>query len=68
MKNTRETVKSFINRAIPEEMFIRIEANDMLPIRGTKKNIINRVDELYLLDFDIVDFNNITIRATYHSF
>lgn len=67
MTRTRESVRDFIERAVSDGMFIRIEANDMLPIKDTKENILNVVDGLYLVDFDVVDFNNITIRATYHS-
>ena len=67
MTRTRESVRDFIERAVSDGMFIRIEANDMLPIKDTKENILNKVDGLYLVDFDVVDFNNITIRATYHS-
>lgn len=67
MTRAKESLRDFIERAVSDGMYIRIEANDMLPIKDTKENILNKVDGLYLVDFDVVDFNNITIRATYHS-
>lgn len=63
----RETVAAFINRAVADTMLIRVEANDMLPIIGTKEEIINKADGLYFMGFELDGFNSVTIKATYHA-
>lgn len=62
----RETVKEFINRAVSDDWDIRVEANDIFPIIGKKAEIISRVDDLYILDFE-VNGNEIIIRATFYA-
>ena len=63
----RETVVDFINRAVTDTMNIRVEANDMLPIIGTKAEVIDKVEGLYFMDFALKGFNDVTITATYHA-
>ena len=63
----RETVRDFLSRAVADSMRVRIEANDMLPITGTKEEVIDKADGLYFLDFNLSGLNEVTIRATYHA-
>ena len=64
----RESVKNFIERVVDNEYCnIRVEANDMLPKIGTKEEIIDKVDGLYVIHFTFTGINSITITAGYYA-
>ena len=63
----REAVKDFIERVITDDYtIIRVEANDMLPKVGTKNELLDKVDGLYVLTF-AVNIDCVTIVATYYA-
>ncbi len=69
-----ETVAEFINRFFDgcmnaENVIITIRADDMLPIKGNKENVLKRLEthELYMGTFQMVDFSNVTINAIFRA-
>ena len=64
----RESVKNFIERVVDNEYCnIRVEANDMLSKIGTKEEIMDKVDGLYVIGFTFTGINSITITAGYYA-
>lgn len=64
----RESVKNFIERVVDSNYcVIRVEANDMLPKRGTKEEMMDKVDGLYVIGFEFTGINSITITAGYYA-
>lgn len=64
----RESVKNFIERVVDNEYCnIRVEANDMLSKIGTKEEIMDKVDGLYVINFTFTGINSITITAGYYA-
>lgn len=69
-----ETVADFLNRFLAgynaENVIVRIEADDMLPIIGNKENVLKRLEthELYMGELKVMDYNNITVRAIFRAY
>lgn len=61
----KETVTEFLNRAVADYMNVRVEANDILPIKGTKEEIIDKVNDLYFEKYVIIN-NLVVITASFY--
>lgn len=66
----REALRNFIDRVVTDENYkIRVEANDMLPIVGTKAELANskKIDNLYAMGMEVTGWDSITITAGYYA-
>ena len=66
----KETVTSFISRAVGEYDRIRVEASDMLPIKGYKDEVIKEINskpECLFIDGFTVEKNEVIIQASFQS-
>lgn len=69
-----ETVADFIKRFLvgfnADSVIVRVEADDMLPIIGNKENVLKRLEthSLFMGELQVVDFNNITIKAVFNAY
>ena len=71
-RNTSESVQEFLDRAVSDNTIVRIEANDMLPIQGTKSELLNNsrfkkiYSNMYFGTFKLVG-REVHIQATGNS-
>lgn len=67
----KETVTSFISRAVGEYDRIRVEASDMLPIKGHKDEVIKKInskpENLFIDDFTVENDQTVVIHASFQS-
>lgn len=71
-RNSSESVEEFLNRAVGDNDIVRIEGNDMLPIKGTKSEVLKdsrfkkTYSNMYFGTFKVVG-REIHIQATGNS-
>lgn len=65
----KESVVSFINRVSGDYDRIRVEASDMLPIKGYKNEVIEKInsksDDLFIDNFTIENDQTVVIHASF---